>query len=59
MEGLHKATRNCRKGEYHKGRHSFDILAGLNPESVEKASFHCKRMFDTLRAKLAVGGGAP
>ena len=47
--GLKMATRQCdRKGAYHKGNHSFEILAGLNPEKVLAASPHAKRLINTL-----------
>ena len=37
-EGLKMATRQCTKGRYDKGSHSFAILAELNPEKVIAAS---------------------
>ena len=50
---LSNATRQCqRKGKYHKGRHSFEILAELNPQKVVAASPHAKRLVDTLKNKL-------
>lgn len=43
-EGLKRATRQCdRRGAYHKGHDSFEILAELNPEKVLAASPHAKR----------------
>ncbi|WP_169977720.1 DUF4276 family protein [Tautonia rosea] len=58
MDGLKSATRHCKKdkrySEKTKGRHSFEILAGLDPTKVERASPHAKRLFDTLRAKGSV-----
>lgn len=47
-EGLKRATRQCRKGVYHKGNHSFEILGALNPEKVFAASPHAKRLIDAL-----------
>lgn len=49
--GLRNATRSCGKGEYGKGRHSFDILAQLDPARVTVASPHAKRLVDTLLAR--------
>ena len=49
--GLRRATRPSRKGEYHKGRHSFEILAELDPGRVVAASPHAKRLVDTLLDK--------
>lgn len=46
--GLKRATRRSGKGEYHKGRHSFEILAELAPGRVIAASPHAKRFVDTL-----------
>lgn len=49
--GLKNATRSCGKGEYGKGRHSYDILAQLDPARVTVASPHAKRLVDTLLAR--------
>ncbi len=47
--GLNMATRQGdRKGAYHKSRHSFAILAELNPDKVTEASPHAKRLITTL-----------
>ena len=46
--GLNTATGQCKRGRYHKGRHSFAILAELNPRKVTDASPHAKRLIDTL-----------
>ena len=50
--GLKNATKQCNpKGKYHKGRHSFAILAELDPEKVTAASPHAKRLVKTLLDK--------
>lgn len=50
LDGLRSATRLCDpEGEYGKGRHSFDILARLDPQKVVAASAYAKRLVDTLR----------
>jgi hypothetical protein len=36
--GLQAATKDCQKGEYSKGQHSFQILARIDPEKVRNAS---------------------
>jgi hypothetical protein len=36
--GLQAATADCRKGEYSKGEHSFQILARIDPANVRAAS---------------------
>ena len=52
--GLEMATRQCkRKGVYHKGRHSFAILAELDSERVTTGSPHARRLIDTLLAKAS------
>lgn len=52
--GLDMATRECTKGKYgqSKGRHSFRILATLDPDKVAAASPHAKRMLDILRGAV-------
>ena len=51
LEGLRRATRQCKKGEYGKGRHSFDILEQTDPAKVINASPHARRLVETLRQK--------
>ena len=51
--GLIMATRQSGMGRYHKGRHSFAILAKLDPEKVTAASPHAKRLVDTLLDKAS------
>ncbi|MEX1094982.1 MAG: hypothetical protein WED34_02975 [Planctomycetales bacterium] len=45
------ASKQTRKGCYDKGRHSFEILNGLDPAKVAAASRHARRLMDVLRAK--------
>ena len=49
LEGLKNATRQCKKGEYGKGRHSFDILERIDPAKVVDASPHASRLVETLQ----------
>ena len=52
LDGLKSATRQCKpKGEYGKGRHSFEILSEIDPEKVLVASSHAMRLVHTLRTK--------
>ena len=52
LSGLRNATRRCQpKGEYGKGRHSFEILSEIDPSKVQAASPYSERLIDTLRAK--------
>jgi Domain of unknown function (DUF4276) len=53
LDGLQKATSHLKtKTEYSKGRHSFDILARIDPDKVRKASPYADRLFETLDNKL-------
>ncbi len=50
---LANATRqNKSKGLYHKGRHSFDILASLDPVAVARGSYHARRLLCHLKEVL-------
>lgn len=47
-KGLEGATRDTKKGRYHKAKHSFEILANLDPEKVREASPYAKRLIEAL-----------
>ena len=47
-DALKRATQASRKGKYGKGRHSFDLLAQLDPQKVTQASPYAKRLVDIL-----------
>ena len=49
LERLKRATRQSKKGEYGKGRHSFEILEQINPDNVIAVSPHARRLVETLR----------
>jgi len=49
---LAKATRDTKKRQYHKTHHAPDILECIRPEVVKSKASHCKRLFDTLAAKI-------
>ena len=55
LDGLKAATRHCgkrgKKGEYGKGRHSFEILARIDPARVTEASPHARCLVETLIEK--------
>ena len=51
LDGLKNATRQCKKGEFGKGRHSFDILKQIDSSKLLVASPHAKRLIDILREK--------
>ena len=49
LVGLKNATRQSRsKGEYAKGRHSFAILAAIDPKRVLNASAYAQKLVGTL-----------
>ena len=51
-EQLESASRGSNKRAYNKGRHSFDILARIDPEKVIRRSRFAKRLIDTLKRHL-------
>ena len=50
-DALKRATQRSGKGRYGKGRHSFDLLAQLDPQKVIATSPHAKQLVDTLLDK--------
>jgi hypothetical protein len=46
--GLQRATKDCKKGEYSKGEHSFQILAQIDPAKVRAASPFADRFLRVL-----------
>ena len=53
QDRLAAATRQARRGRYHKGRHSFDILRLIDPHKVAAASSHARRLVDALHKALS------
>jgi hypothetical protein len=54
LEGrLKSATKDCQKGEYSKGQHSFQILALIDPAKVKAASPRAQRLLDVLDRECA------
>ncbi len=49
LSGLGNATRNTSKGRFHKGRHSFELLATLNPYKVTDASPFARKFVNSVR----------
>jgi len=47
------ATNRTQKGEYHKIRHAYKLLAVIDVATVRHAARHCERLFATLISKLA------
>lgn len=50
LDGLERASRATNKGPYAKGKHSFEILARVDPAKVSGAAPYAKRFLDILRA---------
>jgi hypothetical protein len=51
INALKRATRDCSgKGSYHKGRHSYKILALVNPESVANSSAFGRRLIQRVKS---------
>jgi hypothetical protein len=49
FDGLQAATRGCLKGEYSKGKDSFEILARIDPSKVRASSpVHAGRLLNVL-----------
>ncbi len=53
---LKNATRNTKKGEYHKAKHAWKLLETINPSKVRRASRYCERLFATLTGKMEANG---
>lgn len=50
---LKRATKHTNKGEYHKVKHAPFLLEKLDSGRVRARSEHCRRLFDSVLAKLA------
>lgn len=48
LRGLEQATQDTGKGHYSKGKHSFEILAELDPAKVREASRYADRLIGVL-----------
>lgn len=52
FDQLTLASRKSRKGTYHKGSHSFEILANIDPAKVVHCSPFAKRLVEALKEHL-------
>lgn len=52
LDGLSMATRSSKKGEYGKGKHSADLLRGIDPERLRLAAPHFEKLLVALSARL-------
>ena len=48
FDGLQRATKDSEKGEYSKGRDSFEILARIDPARVRALAKHADRLLSVL-----------
>ena len=48
LNALEKATRDCKKGKYRKGQHSFKLLALISSSQLLAASPWAKRFIDEI-----------
>jgi hypothetical protein len=46
---LNHASKHTQKGEYHKTKHGFALLALIDPKKVENASHHAAEFHQFLR----------
>jgi Domain of unknown function (DUF4276) len=53
-DSLAKATKDCQKGSYGKGAHSFKILQQIDPQKVTAAAPWAKRCVAVLKEKMGV-----
>lgn len=53
FNALQHASKKTQKGEYHKTRHGFDLLALINPTRVRTASNHADRLLLVLERETA------
>lgn len=48
LSALKHASKQTSKGSYHKTRHAFALLMGIDPQILRVASQHASRLFDVL-----------
>ncbi len=53
MDGLKAATKDTKKGAYHKTKHAPTLLEMIAPRLVRQAAPNCDNFFTTVLAKLA------
>ncbi len=52
IDGLKDATKDTRKGRYHKTRHAPKLLELIAPDLVRKAAPHCGKLFTAVLNRL-------
>lgn len=59
LKGLKQASRRTQKGSYNKGRHSFVLLAAIDPGMVRRAAPCADRLFSILNRLQNTQQGDP
>ncbi len=54
ISALEAATRDTKKGPYHKFKHLPDILITIDPAKVRARAPHCERIFSTLEYRITL-----
>jgi hypothetical protein len=52
-DGLKEATKNSKKGAYHKTKHAPSLLEAIKPNRVREAAPNCDRLFKIVLSRLA------
>jgi len=53
LAALREATRQTQKGKYQKIRHASLLLALIDPEKVQQAAEHCRRLFAVVEQRIS------
>jgi hypothetical protein len=54
LEGLERATRSSKKGEYHKGNHSAELLGNVDPNKLKRSSPGFAALLNAIEARVGV-----
>ena len=52
LDALRRATENSARKRFHKVWHARDLLARIDPETVQKHCPACRRLFETLATEI-------
>lgn len=52
LDALKQATRDTKKGEYHKTHHAPGLLEKIRADAVGKKAPNCMRLFQVIRSKM-------
>lgn len=51
-KSLNRATKDTKKGVYHKIRHGAELLSRIDVEIIKQRANHCQRIFQTIEEKI-------